>query len=91
MSDTKAARKVLAAARVQEALDWIEKAQKQLERACEALSSVQGMAPAWKSVGKQEDEVRNTWYVVRKRAWLKRELLILDREPTEEELERLKE
>jgi hypothetical protein len=86
--DPLSARKAAAEARVRAALDLIQEAQTLLGRACAALSSVQGMNPSWREVSKSYDQVHGTWYAVeQKAARLRgRGWLLLDREPSKDEL-----
>lgn len=92
MNDSKrndlAARKAVAEARVKAALDLIQEAQLLLGRACAELSSVQGMNPSWREVGKRYDEVHGTWYSVERKAASVRARgwLLLDRAPSSDEL-----
>jgi hypothetical protein len=86
--DPRAARKAAAEARVRAALDLIQEAQMLLGRACAALSSVQGMNPSWREVGKRYDQVHGTWYTVERKAASVRARgwLLLDHEPRQDEL-----
>lgn len=87
--DPLAARKRVAEARVKVALDYVQEAQLLLGRACAALCSVQGMNPQWQDVSKRYDQVHSAWYgVERKAASLRmRGQLLLDHEPSKDELE----
>jgi hypothetical protein len=87
------ARRKVAEARVKAALDLIQEAQMLLGRACAELSSVQGMNPSWREVGKRYDEVHGTWYSVERKAASVRARgwLLLDREPSPDELKSLEE
>jgi hypothetical protein len=86
--DPLAARKAAGEARVGAALDLIQEAQLLLGRACAALSSVQGMNPSWREVGKRYDQVHGTWYAVERKAASARArgFLLLDHEPSRDEL-----
>jgi hypothetical protein len=85
--DPLATRKREAEARVRSALDLIQEAQMLLGRACAALSSVQGMNPSWREVGKRYDQVHGTWYRVEQKAASARArgFLLLDHEPSRDE------
>ncbi len=87
-NDVLSARRAAAGARVKAALDLIQEAQLLLGRACAALSSVQGMNPAWREVGKRYDQVHGTWYQVEKKAarLRARGRLLLDHEPSLDDL-----
>lgn len=86
--DPLAERKAAAEARVETALDCIQKAQLLLGRAAQALSSVNGMAVEWRKVGARYDQVHGTWYAVERKAAVLRAKgrLVLDREPDAYEL-----
>ena len=66
--DVLAARKAAAEVRVKAALNLIERAQLLVGRACAALSSVEGMNPEWRQLGKRYDEVHGAWYRVQQKA-----------------------
>lgn len=89
VTDPLAARKAMAAARVETALDCIQKAQLLLGRAAQALSSVKGMAVEWRKVGARYDQVHGTWYAVERKAAALRAKgrLVLDGEPSAHEAE----
>lgn len=51
--------------RVRKALDHIQAAQGQLDRACAELSTLVGGIPAWRRVSKLYDSVHAEWYKVK--------------------------
>lgn len=55
-------------ARVRVALRSIEDAQRLLDQACQALSSVNGMLLEWQKVGKACDQVKVSWHAVQRKA-----------------------
>ena len=81
--DPLAARKTAAEVRVQAALGAIQEAQALVERAAQALSSVNGLCPEYEKLGRLYDQVHRTWYVVRDKADVvnRRGKLTLDHEP----------
>jgi hypothetical protein len=71
------------------ALVSIERAQRLIEQATQALSSVSGMGREWRKLGALHDQVKRTWYDVRGRSdslSLKGRLL-LDHEPGRDEVQ----
>jgi uncharacterized Zn finger protein (UPF0148 family) len=52
--------------RIRAALDHIQRAQDELDRATNALSPITYIGPEWKAVGAARDRVHATWYRVRK-------------------------
>ena len=81
--DSRARRQAAAEARLEAALVSIEQAQRLIEQATQALSSVSGMGREWRKLGALHDQVKRTWYDVRGRSdslCLKGRLL-LDQEP----------
>lgn len=81
------ARRQAAEERVEVALVSIERAQRLIEEATQALSSVSGMGREWRRLGSLHDRVKRTWYDVRGRSdslCLKGRLL-LDHEPGPDE------
>lgn len=59
-----ALQKELGERRMQEALDAMERAQRELGKACEALCPVLGGLNHWKRVGKLYDAVNEAWHNV---------------------------
>jgi len=70
-------------ARVRVALRSIEDAQRLLEQATQALSSVRGMGLEWRKVGSLHDQVKGSWYAVDRRVsrLVRTGRLTLDHEP----------
>lgn len=54
--------------RVRVALRSIEQAQRLLDQACQALSSVNGMLIEWQKVGKACDQAKVSWHAVQRKA-----------------------
>ena len=77
------ARRQAAEIRVRVALRSIEDAQRLLDQACQALSSVGEMLMEWEKVGKACDRVKVSWHAVQRKAErLDRQgRLVLDQEP----------
>lgn len=57
-------RQAAAEVRVHEALDSIQEAQRLIEQAAHALSSLDGMIPEWRNVGSISDRLTQAWYAV---------------------------
>jgi len=76
-------RKVVAEQRVAAALAAIQEAQGLISYAAQALSSVNGLCPAYLRVGRLYDRVHRTWYAVRDKAGVvkRRGKLTLDHDP----------
>jgi len=85
--DPLAARKAAAEVRVRAALAAIQEAQGLVDRAAQALCSVNGLCPEYEKLGKLYDQVHRAWYVVRDKAAAvaRRGKLTLDHEPNERE------
>ncbi len=85
--DPLAARKAAAEVRVRTALAAIQEAQGLVDRAAQALSSVNGLCPEYEKLGRLYEAVHRTWYVVRDKAdgVSRRGRLTLDHEPDERE------
>jgi hypothetical protein len=83
-------RAAVADLRVDVALRAIEEAQRLADLASEALSAVGGMAPEHGRLGKLHDQVRRTWYAVRRRSERLQRAgrLLLDHDPGEAEISR---
>ena len=85
----RATREAVADARVRAALACIEDAQGLIDRAGQALCSVEGMRPEWNRMGRVYEQVKRSWYAVANKADRLRgkRRLKLDHEPTEHEAE----
>lgn len=59
--------KTLAGAKILQALDRIEQAQRTLSQAAEDLSGVEGFGPEWSAVMKASDGAQKVWNKVRAR------------------------
>jgi hypothetical protein len=51
-----------AEARIQRALDHIEQAQRLMDRACQEISSIEGMCPDWQRLGKIHQRIEAEWH-----------------------------
>jgi hypothetical protein len=87
VNDPLAARKAAAELRVRAALAAIQEAQALVDRAAQALCSVNGLCPEYERLGKLYEAVHRVWYVVRDKAAVvsRRGKLRLDHEPNERE------
>jgi hypothetical protein len=57
-------RREAAAVRVLKALEHIQRAQDEFDRACMQLSCIQGAAATYDRVRRQREKIRQLWYVV---------------------------
>ena len=57
----------VAGGRIQAALDHVERAQMELERASQELCDVTGMTPEWTKLGKLQDQVHIHWSKIKRK------------------------
>ena len=67
-TDSRARREAAAEERVVSALVALERAQRLVEEATQALSGVSGLVREWRSLGALHERVRRAWYDVRGRS-----------------------